>query len=55
MRNFRQDFYLTKICFDIVERGRRFLPWFLVTNDTIMRAASFASGESVCSCCLFPT
>lgn len=43
MRNFRQDFYLAKFCFDIVERGRTFVPWLFITNDITMRAVSFAS------------
>lgn len=43
MRNFGQDFYLTKFCFDIVEKGRRFLQWLFITNGIIKRAVSFAS------------
>lgn len=40
---FGQDFYLTKFCFDIVKRGRRFLQWLFITNDVVTRAAYFVS------------
>lgn len=41
MRNFGQDFDLTELCFDIIEKGR-FLSRLFLENDSVMRTASFA-------------